>query len=470
MACRVTVLSRYNLDPLCAPCARTARDVTGTVPAWVWDSTPLRAALARVDLAGFAVLVRRASGLSLQGLGALVDEGWSEALMSRIEGGLRDTLYDIRKLLIFTDALGMPRAALAPLLLGNPDGTLEGDIYIARQEGDAVGLDRREFGALAGGLTVGAALLPVPQRVDLAHVRYLQATLIRLRTEDDTVGGGTVLPQALRLFTRARRMLDESDYTATIGRELLLVTADLGIESAWFAHDTDNQPLARQLYGEAALLADSAGDSTQRVQLYANMAQQCSYLARHTARPGYVREAVRFADRAAETARQEPSPALHAFVSIRKAVAHAQAGDEVAFRAAITTARRELDRGPHETDPHWTRTISPAEITVFESVGKEELGAHAQAVQLRQALLGDTAQVRRDQASNRALLAGALVAVGDLDQAIEHGMLILPDLGTTLTSGRVLKRLRPVREAANATTATEFCERFDAAARALRTA
>ncbi|MGH8918137.1 MAG: hypothetical protein ACRD0H_07340, partial [Actinomycetes bacterium] len=54
------------------------------------------------------------------------------------------------------------------------------------------------------------------------------------------------------------RMLDESDYTSAIGRELLLVTADLGIYSAWFAYDANNQALARQLYGEAALLADSA--------------------------------------------------------------------------------------------------------------------------------------------------------------------------------------------------------------------
>ncbi|MGH3798035.1 MAG: hypothetical protein ACRDSP_24525 [Pseudonocardiaceae bacterium] len=178
----------------------------------------------------------------------------------------------------------------------------------------------------------------MPARVDRAHVRYLQAALTRLRIQDDTVGGGAVLPQALRYFAHARRMLDESDYSATIGRELLLVTADLGIECAWFAHDTDNPPLAHQLYRDAALLADSAGDSTQCVQLYANMAQQSSYLARYTGRPGYAREALRFADRAADIARHEPSPAVHAFVSLRHAIAHAQVGDEVAFRSAITTA------------------------------------------------------------------------------------------------------------------------------------
>lgn len=129
--------------------------------------------------------------------------------------------------------------------------------------------------------------------------------------------------------------------------------------------------LARQLYGEAALLADSAGDSTQRVQFYTNMAQQCSYLARHTGGRGLAHQALQFADRAADTARHEPSPALHAFVSQRQAIAHAQLGDDVAFRSAITAARRELDRGPHETDPPWTRTVSHSEITGPRSLNKQ---------------------------------------------------------------------------------------------------
>lgn len=56
------------------------------------------------------------------------------------------------------------------------------------------------------------------------------------------------------------------------------------------------------------------------------------------------------------------------------------------------------------------------------------------------------------------------MAVGDVARAIAHGMMILPELGTTMTSGRVLRRLRPVREAASTARAAEFCERFDAAA------
>jgi len=102
---------------------------------------------------------------------------------------------------------------------------------------------------------------------------------------------------------------------------------------------------------------------------------------------------------------------------------------------------------------------------VFEAIGKEELGAPAQAVRLRQAVLDDTTLwAPRDQANYRALLVGALVQVGDLNQAIEHSLMILPQLGTTLTSSRVLQRLQPVRDAASAAAAAEF----DAAAVALR--
>ncbi|MGH3903597.1 MAG: hypothetical protein ACRDTE_05310, partial [Pseudonocardiaceae bacterium] len=366
-----------------------------------------------MDLAGFAVLVRRGSGLSLQGLGALVAEGWSEALMSRIEGGLRDTLYDIRKLLVFTDALGMPRTALAQLLLGDPDGTLECGIEVALREGDAVELGRREFGALAGGLAA-SAVLPVPERVDLAHVRYLQATLTRLRAQHHTVGGGTVLPQALRLFNRARRMLDESDYRAEIGRELLVVTADLGIESAWFAFDADNQPLARRLNEQTVLLADSADTGEQRVHLYVNMVHQGTYLAHRTGRPGYTREALRFAERAAGAVRYEASPALYAFASLRQSLAHAQLGDEVAFRAAITTARRELDRGPHDADPRWTQFLGHSEITSIEAGGNVHLGAPARAVRLYQSALDNSTRSLRGEAITRSKLAEALVEAGDL--------------------------------------------------------
>jgi hypothetical protein len=274
LACRVTALSRYNADPLCSACDRTSRETAGAAPTWLWDSDPMREALARVDIPAVVAIFRAASGLSQMELGNLV-EGWSQSLVSLTERGQRDTLYDIRKLLAFADTVDMPRAALLPLILGQPDAILESDHTVALQGVGTVDMDRREFTILAAGLAA-SAVLAAPARADRAHVRYLQSALTRLRTQDRTVGGGALLSKALRYFAYARRILDESDHTAAIGRELLVVTADLATQSAWFAYDANNQPLARRVYREAALLADSAGAGEHRVHVYAQMAQQAT--------------------------------------------------------------------------------------------------------------------------------------------------------------------------------------------------
>ncbi|MDQ2883103.1 MAG: hypothetical protein M3Y48_18480 [Actinomycetota bacterium] len=236
LACRVTTLSRYNAEPLCSACQRSSREAAaGAVPVWLWDSGPMREALARVDVPAVVAIFRAASGLSQMDLGNLVD-GWSQSLVSLTERGHRDTLYDIRKLLAFADAVDMPRTALLPLILGQPDAILESDHTVTLQDVDTVDMDRREFSSLAAGVAA-SAVLPAPVRVDRTHVRYLQSTLTRLRTQDRTVGGGALLPQALRHFAYARRILDESDHTAAIGNALLVVTADLATQSAWFAYD-----------------------------------------------------------------------------------------------------------------------------------------------------------------------------------------------------------------------------------------
>jgi hypothetical protein len=81
------------------------------------------------------------------------------------------TSMHIRKLLSFADAVGMPRKALAPLILGQPDATLDSGNETALWEVNTEGMDRREFTTLAAGLAA-SAVLPVPARVDRAHVRY----------------------------------------------------------------------------------------------------------------------------------------------------------------------------------------------------------------------------------------------------------------------------------------------------------
>ncbi|WP_055483715.1 helix-turn-helix domain-containing protein [Sphaerimonospora mesophila] len=461
-ACRYAKISRYNSEPLCGPCLRAARESGGVTPTWIWDSLPLRQALARVDMGAVLAILRGASGMSQLDFGNLL--GWSQSVVTKIERRQRFTFHDVREILRVCDELGMPRSALLPLILGREDARLESD-DAAGFWGVDVDLDRREFGAVATGLAV-SALLPPPVRVDRAHVRYLHAVLERLRSQDRTVGGACLLSQARKTFARARAMLDESDYTAQVGRELLVVAADLGLVSAWLAYDAGNQPLARALYGEAALLAGSSGDTHMIVHVYVNMAQQATHLARVTGRRGAAREALRFADRAADAARHSRTPTLHALISLRQALAYAQLDDEVAFRRAISHARHELDRGPDpDTEHSWTAFVTPSEITGYEAMGRIQLGDPARAADLYRTVVSDSDRSPRDRAYYQARLASATSAAGDHRTAIQEGMAILPELGGRLTSVRVLNELRPVRKAAQ--TDEEFCERFDEAARML---
>jgi transcriptional regulator with XRE-family HTH domain len=416
-------------------------------------------------------ILRDATGLSQLDLANLVD-GWSQSTVSLIERGLRDNLYDVRELLRFADAVDMPRQTLLPLILGDPDAMSGGD-GLELAEGRDV--DRRSFTAMAAGLTAGLALPPirVPDRVDMAHVRYLRACLQRIRSRYETSGGGAALNEALRHFAQARTMLDESDYTDGVGRQLLIVAAELGEAAGWTAYDRNDQGLARRLYGEAGLLADTAGDAVVAVHVYTDLAQQSTYVARVTGRRGAAREALRFTDRATEIARHEPSPRLHALIALRKALAHAELGDAPALRAQITTARRELDRGGHAADPPWAMFVSESEVTGYEAMGDEAIGRvqgarSGRATTLYRAVLEDPGRSARDQVCYRASLASALLNDGDINLALTEGAAILPAMtGGRMNSARSLAEMRPLRAAAEQAAAEEFCARFDAATRAV---
>ncbi len=86
----------------------------------------MRQALARCDLGVAVAMFRVAAGLSQQELAELT--GWSQPAVSLVETGRRDTLYDIRELLRFADAVTMPREALLPVLLGRPAILVSADL------------------------------------------------------------------------------------------------------------------------------------------------------------------------------------------------------------------------------------------------------------------------------------------------------------------------------------------------------
>src|SRR4051794_40001214 len=149
-SCRKTTLSRYNSDPVCAACLRASRNPRIRVPTWLWDSEPMRRALARPDVGAVVAILRAATGLSQIDFANLMGDGWSQTTVSNVERRKRDTLYDIRELRRFADTVDMPREALPPLVPGDLDVPLEADDDLCPT--GVLDVNRRSFTTLTASL------------------------------------------------------------------------------------------------------------------------------------------------------------------------------------------------------------------------------------------------------------------------------------------------------------------------------
>jgi Helix-turn-helix domain len=123
-SCRKTRLSGYNPGTMCSPCERALFDrehlaePRDDLATWVWETGPMREALARLDFQSVLLIYRAAAGVSRRELGERA--GLSESAIWYWEAGMRQGIYDIRQLLQLTDALRAPRLALLPVILGQP--------------------------------------------------------------------------------------------------------------------------------------------------------------------------------------------------------------------------------------------------------------------------------------------------------------------------------------------------------------
>ncbi|NVI88138.1 helix-turn-helix domain-containing protein [Actinomadura sp. BRA 177] len=459
--CRKTLLSRYNPEPVCGICRRAAEDHSISKPVWIWDTAPIRKALAEMNLGGVLALLRSSAGLTQQEMADLVP-GWTKSRVTRIESGDRGTLYDVRELLAWADAICMPREALLPLVLGQSDTGPE-----LRWTSEEQGMDRRTFNGGLLALTASAFLpdgFVPPSQVGRAHVNYLKTCADELWTRDWSVGGVVLLRQALKLVGRAKAMLDESDYSEGIGLGLIQAGAHLANCTSFLAFDAGDLALARRLSQEAATLSDSAEDSALRAHVYATMAMQSTALARVSRRRGPAREALRALKIAADSAKHHPSPKLHALIDMRTATVKALLGDEVGAHSAIGAAKRELDRGSHPDDWQSLEFVTRTELSGHEARVASIVGDDQKATMLFQRVLDDAELAPRNRTYYRAALAEVRLAAGDTTGALETGHATLDDLEKTVGSVRALKALRPLADL-NA----DFHDRYGAVADNLTT-
>jgi transcriptional regulator with XRE-family HTH domain len=433
-------------------------------PTWLFDSPLLRRVLAEVNLPAVPAIVRAACGVSQRDIAAMAD--WSQPTLSYYERGVRDGMYDIRTALQFADAVGMPRAALLPLVFADADAGL------AAGAGDGTSMEllsRRGLGGLAAVASLSTALpaMTAPRRVSGSHIRYWHACADTLYARDRSVGGTVLLPLAIQQWRRARLAARDPGRGEMAG-QLLAAAGELALCTGWIAMDGGQLPLARPLYEEARELVGGSGDTMLGVHVLTNQSMLYAELARTGPSREPARQALRLAFQAQDEGRYLPVPRLHALIALRHASAASLLGDKAPFQAAITQARRELDRGPHDKKPpEWLRFVDDAEITGVEARGWLNLGDYDKSALLYRQVLA-SALSPRNRASYGAGLAGALLKQGARRDAVTVAMDVLSALEGGVTSMRCLSRLRLVRQAAaNVTGAEEFCARFDAIERVL---
>lgn len=417
-------------------------DMPGT-PTWAWDSPELRTALARLDLGSALTIIRQAAGLSQLEMGGILD--WDPSNVGRVERGERQSLYDLRTLLGVADRLGMPRTALAPVILGEVD----------------VDLNRRQFVESLLGTTAALALseapsrrprFQVPDRVHAAQIRFFRESIERLCSDDQQLGGGHVLETALQQLALARQMLADSLYTTEVGDQLVAICGELEVRAGWSAYDAGNYALAGRLYTDALGRADG-GDLA--VHARANAALLIVRQASKTGNPRRAREALRLTDRALSIARaarygRQADLRVHALLASREAVAHALIGDGAESQHALDRAHRDLDRADRDDEdvPTWMQFMTPIELGSAAGTAEVYLGRPARAIAAYEVVLKQ-ATSPRNRVVYGAQSASARALSGDTAGAIAEALPLLPAFAT-IKSPRAFQALADVRDAAGA--------------------
>lgn len=332
-------------------------------------------------------------------------------------------------------------------------------------------MDRRRFLQSAGSAVAAAVIAPggsyggrqVPAKVDMAMVRGIRSAVDNLYRRDQIVGGATLAQSALASYYDARQMLDQADYGEDVGHELMTIAGELAVCVGWLSYDAGDQRQARDLYAEAFLLADQAGDSKLTIQAVEKMALQSVFIAVRGQHRGAAREAARLSERLTDLSRYQSSPRLHALIGGRQAIAFAVSGDASEFRRSITRSWREIDQaGDVSTEETWLQFVTPGEITVHEAKGYRYLGDPGKAATLYRASLDNPGLSPRNRANYQAQLASTLAALGDFTTALSEGRAALANLTGTIASPRTVLELSGLRRAAARQGDDEFCHQFDA--------
>ena len=266
----------------------------------------------------------------------------SPAALSYYERGHREAMFDIRVLLQFADAVAMPRPALLALVLADPSA------------GD-------------GAWAPGPGPVPGAGLPGEARLRYWQACTTALhRARQAGRGYGHAASGTTAVRQAGQPQAGKGSFATRA------VAAGLALFAGEAALDAGDLVLARSLHDAACDLAADLDDTALLVQVMLAQSMLRATVAEADGSREPARQALLLAREAAEEARYERVPQLHALIAIRHARAAALLGDKPVFNAAIARARRELDHARlvgAAPVPVWLQHFGMAEVAAAEAAG-----------------------------------------------------------------------------------------------------
>ena len=349
--------------------------------------------------------------------------------------------------------LGLSRAQLQVLFTDNDPQTSTGNSPVG-QEVVSQDMKRRTLMKWSVAATAASFSASAGTSVGLSDVKRLQSAAARLHSLDQQHGGVTLWRAALAQAHDGLELLEHGTYTDSVGRQLLTATGQLQICAGWLAFDAGQHEVARGCFTDALAMSRQSSDAQVETRALANLALQSNALGR-------PREAQRYANGAAHAADAHPSVWLAAIPQLRMAISGSLTGDARATDAALSQARRVLDRDNTTEPEEWLSFLSPYEIDAIEAVCCLELHRPRQAARLlERAVTGYPADCARNRALYRIDLARARLDMGEVDGALESGHAALDDLSREVASSRALKELTPVAQRIAQYPAAEKAQHF----------
>jgi hypothetical protein len=274
-------------------------------------------------------------------------------------------------------------------------------------------------------------------------------------------GGGDLWPVAVHLYDRVTTWRSIDGHAAKVDTALSRLQGDVGTWVGWLAYDAGDQALAGRYLNQAIVHARLADDPAAEVRAMSDLCVLLNKQGRH-------REALHCAQAGQRAAANWAPPRIVALLHLREASSWARLGNDRSFGASVTAAYRQFDRGLAPTDPVWSHFVNESELQGLTADGLVALGRHdlAKATYLPVVEKPDP-RYRRAWADYSARLAHSILQQGDITEASERALAVLP-VATTLQSDRVTELLHRIRTSvvphcSTVTKADEFVQAFDRA-------